>query len=131
MKALARLGQRFFISLQKLFSFLRKSNFRISDFQISWFHQMPKHKTRITLYWITWVVKKIISSTNSAKTEAWKLVPDPFVFANLLENEIQICNSKAIKISPNQHAGLLRFLFTEGSLKITKDLELVSRSQFS
>ena len=31
-----------------------------------------------------------------------------------------MCNSKAIKISPNQHAGLLRFLFTEDSLKFTK-----------
>ena len=29
-----------------------------------------------------------------------------------------MCNSKAIKISPNQYAGLLRFLFTEDSLKI-------------
>ena len=36
-----------------------------------------------------------------------------------------MCNSKAIKISPNQHAGLLTFLFTEDSLKITKGLELV------
>ena len=30
----------FFISLQKLFLFLRKSNFRIFDFQISWCHQI-------------------------------------------------------------------------------------------
>ena len=42
-----------------------------------------------------------------------------------------MCYNKAIKISPNQYAGLLRFLFTEDSLKITKGLELVSRSQFS
>ena len=40
-------------------------------------------------------------------------------------------NSKAIKISPNQHAGLLRFLFTEHSLKIKKGRELVSRPHFS
>ena len=32
--------------------------------------------------------------------------------------------SKVIKISPNQHADLLRFLFTEDSLKIKKGLEL-------
>ena len=36
-----------------------------------------------------------------------------------------IFNSKTSKISPNQHAGLLRFLFTEDYLKIKKDLELV------
>ena len=42
-----------------------------------------------------------------------------------------ICNSKAIKICPNQHAELLKFLFTDNSLKIEKELELVSRSHFS
>ena len=36
-----------------------------------------------------------------------------------------ICNSKTIKICPNQHADLLRFLFTEDSLKIEKGVELV------
>ena len=35
----------FFISLWKLFSFSGKSNFSILDIQISWGHQMPKHKT--------------------------------------------------------------------------------------
>ena len=39
-----------FISLQKLFSFSRKSNFVILHFQISWRHQMPKHKTRNTFH---------------------------------------------------------------------------------
>ena len=33
-----------FISLQKLFLFLRKSNFSILDVQISWCHQMSEHK---------------------------------------------------------------------------------------
>ena len=42
-----------------------------------------------------------------------------------------ICNSKTIKICPNQHADLLRFLFTEDSLKIKYGLELVSWSYFS
>ena len=36
-----------------------------------------------------------------------------------------MCNSKTIKICPNQHADLLRFLFTEDSLKIEKGVELV------
>ena len=34
-----------------------------------------------------------------------------------------------IKIYPNLHADLLRFIFTEDSLKLKKCLELVSRSQ--
>ena len=44
----------FFISLQKLFSFLRKRDFMILGIQISWPHQMFKHKIRNTFYWITW-----------------------------------------------------------------------------
>ena len=51
-----KFGKMFFISLQKLFLFLRKSNFSILDIQISWRHQMPKHKTRNTFYLITWEV---------------------------------------------------------------------------
>ena len=39
-------------------------------------------------------------------------------------------NRKTIKICENQHADLLRFFFTEGSLKMKKDLELVSRPYF-
>ena len=46
-------------------------------------------------------------------------------------NCIRLCISKTIKICPNQHTDLLRFLFTGDSLKIKKGLELVSRSHFS
>ena len=42
-----------------------------------------------------------------------------------------ICNSKAIEICPNQHADLLRIVFTEGSLKTKQGLELVCREHFS
>ena len=42
-----------------------------------------------------------------------------------------MCNSKAIKICPNQHADLLGILFTEDSLKIKKGLKVVSRPHFS
>ena len=73
---------------------------------------------------------------------ARKLVPGPFVFENeisqhLLENEIfeasylyWICNSKAFEICSNHHAGLLRIVFTEDSLKIKKDLGLVFKPHF-
>ena len=44
---------------------------------------------------------------------------------------IRLCNSKAIEIGQNQHAGHLRFLFTEDSLKSKQGLELVSRQHFS
>ena len=36
-----------------------------------------------------------------------------------------------MKICPNEHADLLRFLFKVDSLKIKKGLELVSRLHFS
>ena len=42
-----------------------------------------------------------------------------------------IYNSKAFKICPNQHADLLRIVFTKDSLKIKKGLGLVSRPHFS
>ena len=48
-----------FISLQKLFLFSGKSNFRILDILISWCHQMSKYETRNTFYWITWEVNTI------------------------------------------------------------------------
>ena len=51
-RALIKFRKMVFISLQNLFSFLRKSNFRILHFQISWRHQIPKHKTRNTFHWI-------------------------------------------------------------------------------
>ena len=88
--------QNVFISLQKLFLFSRKPNFRVLDIQISLRHQMPKHKTRSIFYWITWeantickwnlaslchITKEKKSSKNSTKTTTWNLVPGPFVFA--------------------------------------------------
>ena len=55
----------------------------------------------------------------------------------LLENEIfeaiylyMTCNGKAIEISSNQHAGLVRFLLTEDSLKFKKGLDLFSTLHF-
>ena len=95
-RALVILGKMFFISLQKAFSYLKKSHFSILDFQISWHHQMPNHKTTNTFYWITlevnmvcwWnlaslchILKEIFSSKNYTKNVTWKLVPGPFVLA--------------------------------------------------
>ena len=57
--ALVKLRRMFFISLQKLFLFSRKSNFRILDIQIPWRYQMSKHKTRNIFYWITWEVNTV------------------------------------------------------------------------
>ena len=59
---------------------------------MSWRHQMPKHETRNTFYWITWEVrqsgdeicpaynirKENFLSKKSMKNMAWKLVPGPF-----------------------------------------------------
>ena len=52
-RSLLKLGRKFFVSLQKLFLVPRKSEYRILHIQISWCHQMPKHKTRNTCYWVT------------------------------------------------------------------------------
>ena len=38
---------------ESFFSFLRKSDYDFSDIQMSWRHQMPKHETRNTFYWVT------------------------------------------------------------------------------
>ena len=54
--ALVKLGKMFFISFQNLLSFSIKSNFRNLHFQISWRHQMHKHKTTNTFHRITWDV---------------------------------------------------------------------------
>ena len=60
----------FFISVQKLFSFSRKSNFRNLNIQVSWRHQMPKYKTINTFYWITWKV-----NTVCYVNKIWSVIP--------------------------------------------------------
>ena len=42
-RAPVKIGKMLFISLQKLFSFSRKSNFENLDMQILWCYQMPKY----------------------------------------------------------------------------------------
>ena len=91
--------KKFFIWLQKLL-----------DIQTLWHHQMPKHKTRNTYYWITW----------EANTVCW------WNLASLCD----ITQEFFGKIF-YQHVHHLKFLFTEDSLKIKKDLELASKSHFS
>ena len=74
----------------KHFSFSRKS---ILDVQVLWSHQMPKHETRNTFYWITWKVNTVCQWNlaslcyitkeknlwkNSTKTASRKLVPGIF-----------------------------------------------------
>ena len=78
------------------------------------------------------------ANKNSTKTSSRLFCVCKELSSTLLEYEIfeaiylyYICNSKAIKVSPNQHAGFLRLLFTEDSLNIKKGLGLVSRSLFS
>ena len=44
------------------------------------------------------------------------------------ENLYPACESKTIKTCQNQHVDFLRFLFTVDSLKIEKNLGLVSRT---
>ena len=75
-----------FISLQKLFLFSRKSNFRLLDIQISWQHQTPQQKQEICFTkqlgkYIVWkwnlaslchIKKEKKLSENFAETGTWK-----------------------------------------------------------
>ena len=75
------------ISLQKLFSFSRKLNFRIFDFLF----ELKFHKNYILLNNLRsflmkfghfmWYFKRNNLIKNSTKTAALKLVPGPFAFA--------------------------------------------------
>ena len=60
-RALVKLGEKFLVLLQKFF-LSRKTKFRILDIQISWCHQMPKHKARIAFYWINREVNTVCLS---------------------------------------------------------------------
>ena len=83
----------FFVSLRKLFSFLRKSNINFLDIQTSWRYQLPNHETPNTYYWITWEVDTIwewnlailqnetFYQKGLLKNMAGKLVPGPFQFS--------------------------------------------------
>ena len=53
---LSNVHSNLLVSLHKRSLISRKSNFRISDILVSWRHQIPKHKTRNTFYWIIWEV---------------------------------------------------------------------------
>ena len=84
--------------------------------------------------------KRNISSKNSTKMQPENYFQALLCLLRIKHNfcckmkflkQATYINSKAIKICPNQHADLDRTLFTEGSLKIKKDLELVSRPHFS
>ena len=72
---------------------------------------------------------KKISKNCGLKTSSTLFLVCKELSTTLLENEIfeaiyyyQICNSKTIKISPNQYAGLLKFFFTEDPLKVQKSV---------
>ena len=95
----------FFILLQKICSLWRNSKFRIVGIQISWRHQMTKHKARNTFYWITWKVNSLLMKYGQfisyykrrylikkyTKTTSWKLVLGPFMLPKIkappLKNE--------------------------------------------
>ena len=58
-KAPVNLENIFFISRQRFFS-LRISTFRNLDTEISWCHQIPEHKKRDTIYWLSWVKHSLL-----------------------------------------------------------------------
>ena len=89
-KAFPKLRKIVVIALQRLFLFWRKLKFRTLDIQISWCHQMLKHKKRNRFYWISlelntackWNLASLYHITKEkslskvySKSETWKLVP--------------------------------------------------------
>ena len=123
-ETVVKLGKMFFISLQKLFSFSRKSNFRFLDIQISIFYWSRESVNE------TWPVFVIFQKNKNyqkkiAKNATFKLVPGAFVC-----KEWSATSTGKWNFCPNQHVDL-RFIFTEYSLKIEKGLELVSSSKCS
>ena len=85
-----KLGKMFWISLQKLFSFLGKSHFYILDIQILWRHKMPKHKTRNIFYWITFKVNNSLINFKILKL----LKFGQFAILQKKKTEKKSCNPK-------------------------------------
>ena len=152
-ESICQTRKMFLILHQNICSLSRNPKFRILDIQILWRHQMPRHKTGNTFYWIMWKVSSLLMKygqfisyykrryliKNYTKTASWKLVLGPFVFpAHPLENEflkqatyIRHAIAKLSKfVQISMQASLDSFL-QKDSLKIKKGLELVSRSHVS
>ena len=107
--------------LQKLFPFSSKSSLRILDIQISWRHQMPKHRIRNTFYWITWevnivckwnltswchITKEKMWSKSSIKTATWKLIQGLFA---LTENYPKFKDLSLLEIKSLKRATYIRY----------------------
>ena len=146
----------FFISLQKLFSFSRKSTFRILDIEVSWRNQMPKHKARNTFYWITWEINTLIITFGQfVSYYKKKFIKRFYKNCDLKTSSRPFCVRKELSTTsvrkwnfwskllildmyeenyqdlPKSAHTSLRFLFTKDSLKLKKGLELVFRPYFS
>ena len=130
-------------TLERLFPFSRKSNFKFQTFK---FHDVikcqSKNKKHILLnnleskYSLLMMFVQFMSYYTKKKTMKkthkncdQKASSRHFFF--LKHNLYWKIISKTIKICPNQHTGILRFFFTEHSLKSKESLELVSRPHFS
>ena len=143
-------GKKFFISLQVLFLFSKKSYFNILDIYISWRHR------KNTFYWINNLISKhslwmkfgqfVVLQNNFIKNFNKNCEPKTSSRSFCVCKELSLTSigkwnfwskllildiSKTIKIFPNHHTDLFWFLFTEDSLKIKKGLALVSRPHFS
>ena len=135
MSALWNLEKCFSFHL-KSFLFTRKSNFSVLDIRISC-HQISKHNKKCILL-------NNLGSKHSALTKFGQFmsyykrkdfIKKFYKNCDLKTSPRPICVCKdlsttSIGICPNQDTDVLIFLFTGGSLKIKKGLELVSRPQF-
>ena len=91
----------FFISLQKLFSFSRRSSCRILNIQISWRHQMSKHKTRKLFYWITWKINNLLMKFGQFMSyyKVKKIIQKFYKNCNLKTSSSSFCVCKELSIT--------------------------------
>ena len=123
---------------KNVFYFTSKALFVLDKIKIEF--QLFKFHGQFMSYQKRNVFSKKFQNNCDLKTSSGPFCICKEVSTNLImENNIfkatclkyQICNTTTIQICQNYHVYLLRFLYTEDSLKIKKGLELVSRPHFS
>ena len=97
-----------FISLQKLFSFSRKSNFRILDILVSLRHQVPKHKTRNTFFWLTWEITQSVNEiwpvhVISQKKKIYQKIPQKICDAKTSSRPFWACKKLSTTLLENDN----------------------------
>ena len=93
---------------------------RVLDIQISWRHQMPKHKTRKTFYWITWEVNTVCwwnFPRLCHNTKEKKYIKKIYKNCSLKASPRPFCASKELGITSTGKYNFWTKLFTSDMLE--------------